>query len=139
MTDIGYGLRPEHPLEKAAANAKKAGGAKDIDFARFAEFVKEYTVEKASAESGVSEESLIALAKLYADPKTKVMSCWTMGVNQHTRGVWGQQYALQHSPIDRQDRNTGQLAVFIDRPAFGLRYGSGGGYVRTPPASRPGG
>jgi len=26
-TDIGYGLRPEHPKEKAAANASKAGGS----------------------------------------------------------------------------------------------------------------
>ena len=28
-TDIGYGLRPEHPLQKAATNANKAGGAKE--------------------------------------------------------------------------------------------------------------
>ena len=31
---------------------------------------------------------LEALAELYADPKIKVMSFWTMGFNQHTRGVW---------------------------------------------------
>ncbi len=42
----------------------------------------------APAESGVSEERLEALAELYADPKIKVMSFWTMGFNQHTRGVW---------------------------------------------------
>jgi nitrate reductase NapA len=29
-----------------------------------------------------------ALAELYADPKTKVVSFWTMGFNQHTRGTW---------------------------------------------------
>jgi nitrate reductase NapA len=28
---------------------------------------------------------------LYADPKRKVMSLWTMGVNQHVRGVWANQ------------------------------------------------
>ncbi|MBC2775985.1 molybdopterin-dependent oxidoreductase, partial [Rhizobium sp. AQ_MP] len=28
------------------------------------------------------------LAELYANPETKVMSLWTMGFNQHTRGVW---------------------------------------------------
>jgi len=28
------------------------------------------------------------LAELYADPKRKVVSFWTMGFNQHTRGVW---------------------------------------------------
>ena len=33
-------------------------------------------------------KQLKALAELYADPNTKVMSLWTMGVNQHTRGVW---------------------------------------------------
>ena len=33
-------------------------------------------------------ERLKALAELYADPKRKVVSFWTMGFNQHTRGVW---------------------------------------------------
>lgn len=86
--DIGYGLRPEHPLEKAAKNNDKAGGSQESTFEEFAEFVSEYTVEKAHEMSGVSVETLEKIAKLYADPKTKVMSLWTMGVNQHTRGVW---------------------------------------------------
>ena len=38
--------------------------------------------------SGVPKNRLEALAELYADPNTKVMSLWTMGFNQHTRGVW---------------------------------------------------
>ncbi len=29
-----------------------------------------------------------ALAKEFADPNKKVLSLWTMGVNQHTRGTW---------------------------------------------------
>ena len=36
----------------------------------------------------MSKEKLETLAKIYADPKTKVMSLWTMGFNQHVRGVW---------------------------------------------------
>ncbi len=87
-TDIGYGLRPEHPLQKKAKNAGKAGGSKPISFEDYAAFVKTYTVEYASKLSGVPEAKLIALAKLYADPGTKVTSFWTMGFNQHTRGVW---------------------------------------------------
>ncbi len=87
-TDIGYGLRPEHELEKKAKNAKKAGGSSDMTFEQYAKFVSAYTVEKAHEISGVPKESLIALAELYADPKTKVTSFWTMGFNQHTRGVW---------------------------------------------------
>ncbi|MBL8444884.1 MAG: nitrate reductase catalytic subunit NapA, partial [Zoogloeaceae bacterium] len=38
--------------------------------------------------SGVPKENLEALAKTYADPKLKVVSYWTMGFNQHTRGTW---------------------------------------------------
>ena len=38
--------------------------------------------------SGVPVNRLRELAELYADPKTKVVSFWTMGFNQHTRGVW---------------------------------------------------
>jgi len=87
-TDIGYGLRPEHPLEQAAANNDKAGGAADITFEEFAEFVKPYTLEHTAEATGVPANRLEELAKLYADPDTKVMSLWTMGVNQHTRGVW---------------------------------------------------
>jgi len=87
-TDIGYGLRPDHPLQKEAKNADKAGGSTPITFEEYAEFVSEYTVEKASEMSGLSVESLNQLAEMYADPDVKVTSFWTMGVNQHTRGVW---------------------------------------------------
>ena len=34
------------------------------------------------------KENLEALAKVYADPNKKVVSFWTMGFNQHTRGSW---------------------------------------------------
>ncbi|WP_027329901.1 nitrate reductase catalytic subunit NapA [Marinimicrobium agarilyticum] len=86
--DIGYGLRPEDPRQQSAEGADKANTWTDITFEEFAEFVKPYTAEKAAAESGVPARRLEELAKLYADPNTKVMSTWTMGFNQHTRGVW---------------------------------------------------
>ncbi|MFT6556414.1 nitrate reductase catalytic subunit NapA [Sneathiella sp.] len=86
--DIGYGLRPEHPLEKKAKNANKAGGSTEMNFEEFKVFVADYDVEKVSKLSGVSKEKLIELAELYADPDRKVVSFWTMGFNQHTRGVW---------------------------------------------------
>ncbi|NLC20652.1 MAG: molybdopterin-dependent oxidoreductase, partial [Halomonadaceae bacterium] len=86
--DIGYGLRPEHRLELAAENARDAAGARDIDFERYLEFLQQYDAETVTRLSGVSKPQLDALAELYADPDTKVMSFWTMGFNQHTRGVW---------------------------------------------------
>lgn len=87
-TDIGYGLRPEDPREKTAKNNNQADASDAADFQTYAKFVSEYTVEKASDISGVAQDKLIKLAQLYADPNIKVMSLWTMGVNQHTRGVW---------------------------------------------------
>ena len=86
--DIGYGLRPEHPLQKAAKNANDVGGAKPMTFDEFAQFVARYDLDTTARMSGVPKNRLEALAELYADPNIKVMSFWTMGFNQHTRGVW---------------------------------------------------
>ncbi len=87
VTDIGYGLRPEHPLEKKAKNPGK-GKLTKISFEEYARSVEPYTLEYVSELSGVPKEQLLRLAKVYADPKKKVASYWTMGFNQHTRGVW---------------------------------------------------
>ena len=87
-TDIGYGLRPTDAREKNAKNADKAGDAAPMTFDEYRKFVSEYTASMVSKLSGVPEEKLEALAKLYANPKLKVTSFWTMGFNQHTRGTW---------------------------------------------------
>jgi nitrate reductase NapA len=96
--DIGYGLRPAHALEKDAksngypgADGKPKGNPNDStpsNFEEFAKFVSTYTAEHVSKLSGVPVKQLEDLAKIYADPKVKVMSLWTMGFNQHTRGTW---------------------------------------------------
>ena len=86
-TDIGYGLRPEHELQKKAKNANK-GKLSKISFEEYAKSVEEYTLEYTAEISGVPKENLLRLAKLYADPDKKITSLWTMGFNQHTRGVW---------------------------------------------------
>lgn len=86
VTDIGYGLRPEHPLEKAKKG--KGGKLTKINFEEYSKSVAKYDLEYTSKLSGVPKENLLELAKVYADPKKKVTSFWTMGFNQHTRGVW---------------------------------------------------
>ncbi|XNY04455.1 periplasmic nitrate reductase subunit alpha (plasmid) [Sinorhizobium meliloti] len=87
-TDIGYGLRPDNPLEVKAVNAKDAARMTPSDFESFKTFVSEYTLDKVVELTGVEAGFLEQLADLYADPKRKVMSLWTMGFNQHVRGVW---------------------------------------------------
>ncbi len=84
--DIGYGLRPEHPLEKKKTG--KGGKLSGISFEEYAKSLEPYTLEYTSKLSGVPEDKLLRLAKLYADPTKKITSFWTMGFNQHTRGVW---------------------------------------------------
>lgn len=86
-TDIGYGLRAEHPLQKKAANPN-SGASQPMTFDEYAEFVSDYDEKSVAELSGVPVEKLRALAELYADPERKVVSFWTMGFNQHTRGVW---------------------------------------------------
>ncbi len=86
--EIGYGLRPTHPLEKDQKNAATPAGMKPITLEEFAKSVEPYTLEYTAKLSGVPAEKLKRLAELYADPAKKVVSYWTMGFNQHTRGTW---------------------------------------------------
>jgi len=86
-TDIGYGLRPDHKLQQDAENPG-ADKMMAINFDEYAKSVESYTLEYASEISGVPQANVLKLAKLYADPNKKVTSFWTMGFNQHTRGVW---------------------------------------------------
>ncbi|MCK8464703.1 nitrate reductase catalytic subunit NapA [Aliiroseovarius sp. S1339] len=86
-TDIGYGLRDNHPLQEAAANAN-SGKLEPMTFEEYAEAVSKYTLDYTAELSGVPAAKLERLAQQYADPNRKVMSLWTMGFNQHTRGSW---------------------------------------------------
>ena len=136
--DIGYGLRPEHPLEVKAKGAATPARPQPIDFDAYAAFVKDYTLEKVSELTGVERGFLQELAELYADPKRKVMSLWTMGFNQHVRGVWANQLALQSASADGKDLRARQLAVLADRPAIRLRHRARGRHLRASSARRHG-
>ncbi len=62
-----------------------------VEVVEFDEWVKKlepYTLEYASELSGVPAEDIEELARVFGDPDKKVMSLWTMGVNQHNRGTW---------------------------------------------------
>ena len=87
-TEIGYGLRPEHPLQQQALHADDPGGGEPMSFEEFAEFVSDYDLETVARLTNVPARRLEQLAELYADPDRKVVSFFTMGFNQHTRGTW---------------------------------------------------
>ncbi len=77
--DIGYGLEDKFTFREKA---------KLVDFDAYREYVSGYTPDYVRGISGVSPSDLEYLSQIYGDPKLKVMSFWTMGVNQHTRGTW---------------------------------------------------
>ncbi|MDR2492526.1 MAG: molybdopterin-dependent oxidoreductase [Coriobacteriales bacterium] len=59
-----------------------------VDFEAFAARMSTYTLDYAAELSGVAAADIEELARLFADPDKRIMSLWTMGVNQHTRGTW---------------------------------------------------
>ncbi len=78
-THIGYGLE-----DRFAFHDK----GQPISFEEYRSFLADYTPQKVEEISGVPAKTVEELARLYADPKRKVCSYWTMGFNQHTRGTW---------------------------------------------------
>ncbi|WDE96243.1 molybdopterin-dependent oxidoreductase [Lentisphaera profundi] len=76
---IGYGLEDGY---------KFTDEAKPSDLEAYRDFLDDYTPEAVAKYTGVSADDLRYLAHLYGSKKTKVMSLWCMGMNQHTRGTW---------------------------------------------------
>ena len=92
----GQGLAAAAPREVDQKNAATPDKHWLITFEEFKKAVEPYTLDYvAQLAKGDPDEplerfkaKLVLLADQYADPKRKVVSYWTMGFNQHTRGTW---------------------------------------------------
>ena len=93
---IARGLDPAAPHHQAQSAAGTAGKHWLISFDDFKKAVEPYTLDFVAAlAKGDADEPLDAfkaklklLADEYCDAGRKLVSYWTMGFNQHTRGVW---------------------------------------------------
>ena len=92
-------------------NAKTAGKHWQISFDDFKKALAPYTLDYvAEVSKGNPNESiedyknkLQELVKLYVDKARKVVSFWTMGMNQHTRGTWvNEQAYMVHLLLGKQ-------------------------------------
>ncbi|MGJ7921555.1 nitrate reductase catalytic subunit NapA [Neobacillus sp. LXY-4] len=83
--NLGHSFEDQYDMSDIGQAADKDW---PISFDDYKKMISSYTLEKASELSGVSVEDIEALALEFADPNRKVLSLWTMGVNQHTRGTW---------------------------------------------------
>jgi nitrate reductase NapA len=79
LENIGYGLEDNFEFTDKPA---------PISFEEYRAWLADYAPEKAAKQAGVPAETIRQLAEHYADPKTKVVSLWCMGMNQHVRGTW---------------------------------------------------
>ncbi len=92
-------------------HAKAAGKHWIISFAEFKKALDPYTLDYvAGVSKGDPDESLEGfksklkmLADLYIEKNRKVVSFWTMGMNQHTRGTWvNEQAYMVHFLLGKQ-------------------------------------
>ena len=94
--DIGYALRDDDSREVSQAHRRQPGQHWLItreDFRRgLAPYTLDYVARLAKGDASESLDAfkakLVELADAYADRARKVVSFWTMGFNQHTRGTW---------------------------------------------------
>lgn len=92
-------------------NASKAGSHWQIGFDEFKKALEPYTLDfvanlaKGDANEDIEQfkGKLKALADLYIEQNRKVVSFWTMGFNQHTRGSWvNEQSYMVHFLLGKQ-------------------------------------
>jgi nitrate reductase NapA len=92
-------------------HAKAAGAHWQISFDEFKSALEPYTLDfVAELAKGDPDESLDSfkaklqqLAALYREQNRKVVSFWTMGMNQHTRGSWiNEQAYMVHLLLGKQ-------------------------------------
>ena len=110
---IGQRLDPAEPHRVPQEHADGAGRHWLISFDDFQRAVEPYTLDFVAALSkGDADEpleaykaKLVQLADLYAARERKVVSFWTMGFNQHTRGTWvNEQAYMVHLLTGKQAR-----------------------------------
>lgn len=105
------GLKAGDNLEMS--NAEKAGAHWEIGFEEFKKGLAPYTLDfVAKLAKGDDDESLDefkqklqALANYYIENNRKVVSFWTMGMNQHQRGTWvNEQSYMVHMLLGKQSK-----------------------------------
>jgi nitrate reductase NapA len=93
---IAQGRDPDQTHVVSQKNTGSAGKHWLITFEDFKKALDPYTLDfvaelsKGDPDEPLEEykQKLMALADTYADPGRNVVSFWTMGFNQHTRGTW---------------------------------------------------
>ena len=138
QTDIGYGLRPEHPLQKKATGAAKANDSTEMSYRR----VRQVRLGLHAGEGGRdvrrADEPAGGTRRALCGSEDQGGLVLDHGLQPaHPRRLV-QQPRLQHPSPDRKDLLARQQPVLADRPALGLRHRARGRHLLAPPARRHG-
>lgn len=77
-----------HTDEEFIAQTVNFSDGKDpMSYDDYKAFLQKYTPEYAAEQAGIDPQQLVEVARLFGQTD-KVVSMWTMGVNQRVRGVW---------------------------------------------------
>jgi nitrate reductase NapA len=112
---------PDRTHRVAQAHSGTAGKHWRISFEEFKKALEPYSLDfvaelsKGDPEEPLDEykEKLKQLADYYADGKRKVVSYWTMGFNQHTRGTWVNEQAYMVHLITGKQAKPGNGAFSL--------------------------
>ncbi len=118
---IAQGKDPDQAHRVSQKNRTSAGKHWLIPFEEFKKALEPYTLDfVAELSRGDRDESLDSykqklqtLADYYADPARKVVSFWTMGFNQHTRGTWVNEQAYMVHLLTGKQANPGNGAFSL--------------------------
>ncbi len=135
-TDIGYGLRPDNPLEVKAVNAKDAAKMTPSDFESFKSFVSEYTLDKVVELTGGRSRVPRTIGRPLCRSEAQGHVALDYGVQPACARCLGQPDGVQSPSPDREDLRARQQPVLANRSTFRLRHGTRGRHLRAPPASR---
>jgi len=89
MNAIAHVLVKEKMIDEKfiSESVNFSNGKEAISFDDYKAFLEKYTPEYAAKQSGVTAEEIVDVARMYGKTE-RVVTMWTMGVNQRVSGVW---------------------------------------------------
>jgi nitrate reductase NapA len=126
-TDIGYGLRPEHPLERRGADELRG----------VCRVRRRLHPGAHGRDVGGAREPARGARRAVRRPGDQGGLVLDHGLQPAHAGRVVQQPGLQSPSPDRQDRIARQQPVLAHRPAVRLRHRARGRHLRPSPAGRP--
>ena len=139
QTDIGYGLRPEHPLEQEGDRPRQGRRFHRHHVRRICQIRLGLHAGKGRRNVGRAAQPARGARRALCRSQDQGRQLLDHGLQPAYPRRLVQQPRLQHPSADRENLRARQQPVLADRPAVGLRHRARGRHLLAPPAGRHGG